>query len=62
MLYHFYGKHFYFIKECSDLDHVKLTIERCKRTYKTQEYYNINRRINKVVDNLGIVIYSGQDK
>jgi hypothetical protein len=56
MMYSFYGKNFFFIKECSDLDHVKLTIDRCRKTYKTCGYY-VNRHISKVTDSLGVVIY-----
>ena len=56
MYYTFVGKTFFYTKFCDTLEKVAATIDRNKNVIKMKDFF-INKRINKVLDNQGIVIY-----
>lgn len=56
MNYKFYGDQFYFTKYCNSTEQVQETIKRCSRPFRTRTY-TLFKRVNKVVDELGIIIF-----
>ncbi len=56
MRYNFSGDYFLFEMNLDSLDQVENTILRCSKAYKTHDHW-IGRRIKKVIDELGIVVY-----
>jgi len=59
MLYLFEGKNFFYTKYCNDLNQVTATIERSTHPFVVHNYF-INKKIRKVTDEIGTVIYQSK--